>query len=308
LAAKRGQRKVTVHFFRVIVDGQRDPYRRLRVQEIQQRLESLQPVEGAGDSYYYRDADDNLFMAWSKMLSGHLQMTLGRELLDASPTKEKEGALKVAELGDKERWVAPTFVVFFPEKNLAGMIFSQEASRRVAPLLRYIEERTHHPQKVELELLVRPDIEAELKKLKAIRTIDLQYHPSPNPPLFDQHQDLDGLMRAIQATKEAATVRIIISAGRKPGASLSSLRDNLLRLVKRDDFAGTATKLVVSGPNAYNKKNYEVDLLTQELSASVVVQLAKGAKVLDPEIAYRAITEAYADRLTEFPSVAILDD
>jgi hypothetical protein len=88
---------------------------------------------------------------------------------------------------------------------------------------------------------------------------------------------------------------------------LSNLRDKLLDLVRRGPFLGQTTKFVVSGPDQFTGRNLPVDLLTSELSAVKIVKLATSAKSLDQQSAYQAIEEAYAERLTEFPSVQFKD-
>jgi hypothetical protein len=136
LATKRSSRSVRVQYYRIIVSSKRDPLVRLDVDALHRKIEGLPFDEAAPDSRYYRSADSDLYMAWSELVNGKLRMTVGKELVDASPAYEKEGDFQFATLDDKSRWIAPSYCVFFPDKNVAGIIFSQEGPR-VASILQY---------------------------------------------------------------------------------------------------------------------------------------------------------------------------
>jgi hypothetical protein len=114
-------------------------------------------------------------------------------------------------------------------------------------------------------------------------------------------------MAALVDVREAATITITVNAGRKGDARLGDLKDKLLDLIRRGPLLGSASKLVVTGPDQYTNRSFPVDLLTQVITATKTVPLAAGAKNLDEEAAFRAIEDSYGEHLTEFPSVEITD-
>lgn len=296
----------------MIVDQQRDSLLRLDIADVHKRLQKLPFVEDSKPSRYYRGPNDDLFVAWSWLKTGfpeRLRLLAVKELPEASPAYEVAGSYKTAELGPTARWVAPTYCVIFPEKNLAGMIYSAEGPRP-AQISDYLQDEAAiaAPSKIEFEALANPDIGKQLQRLKTIRKLELQYHPSTGPSLFrGQHSDLDSAMAALIDVREAATITITVNAGRKGGARLSELKDKLTDLIRRGPLLGSASKLVVTGPDQYTNKSLPVDLLTQVITATKTVPLAAGAKNLDEESAFSAIEEAYGEHLSQFPSVEISD-
>ncbi len=276
-------------------------------------LSKLPFDQSVSPSRYYHSANGDLFMMWSDLMVGYpnrLRVLAGKELPDASPSYELNGAFSVAELGaESARWVAPTYCVIYPETNLAGMIYTVEGPRppQIAQYLQG-EEAVGVPFQVDFEALANPNIQAELQRLRFIRKLELQYHPSTTPTLFrGQHADLDSVMQALIDAREAASIKIVVDAGMKGGARLDQLKDKLMDLIGRGPLLGSARKFVVTGPDQFTKKSVPVNLLTQVICATKIVPLQTGAKNLDKEAAFLAIEEAYGEHLTQFPSVEITD-
>lgn len=305
-------RSVKVHFFRVIIDRQREPLLRLNIAGTHDKIERLPFDETASPSRYFRSDTGDLFVMWSELKTGYpnrQRLLVVRELPDASPAFEYNGAYQIAGLAGTARWVAPTYCVIFPEDNVAGMIYSAEGPRP-AQISDYFENESAIGSsfKIEFEALVNPDIRAQLQRLKSIRKLELQYHPALVPSLFEgQHADLDAAMQALSDVREAATITIKIDAGMKGGARLSQLKDRLMDLINRGPLVGRARRFIVTGPDQYTNRSVPINLLTEFFTFTKTVSLTEGAKHLDREAAFLAIEEAHGEHLAQFPSVEITD-
>jgi hypothetical protein len=302
-------REAVVHFFRLIVDDQREPGVPIASSALHKAIERLPFDEKASPSRYFRNSDDILHIQWSWDLATCLRIRAVRELADASPAYEAEGSYKTVELGGKERWVAPTYCVIFPKTNIAGMIFSVAGPRpwQIAQYFTDPEAAGFH-QGIAFEALTNQNVREDLKRLSGIRKIHLQFNPPPGPSLFSEPLfDIDTALQTITDMREAATVTITIDAGIKGGVTLTGLKDRLLRLFHQGRYLGAAKQLKVWGSDQYTKERKEINLLSDELSVKKRVPLDSGKKHLDSEKAFEAIQGAYGERLTQFPSVRVDD-
>jgi len=300
-------RNATVHFFRVFVDGQREPLKRLNVETAHALLSEL-TFEELPKSRYYKSSDGDVFMGISTLIGGRLRFAIGKQI--RSPLYQEGEVFKVAPAPGTgtAKWIAPTYCVFFPDKSIVGAIFSAEGPR-IDQVARYFEDGMKLSQKIDMEAIVRPDVLAELKRLKFVQKVQIKYVASTGPSLFrGLNPDTDSVMNGLAELQDGSIVTITVDAGKKDGASLRGLVEKLREMFVKNEFVVAPMKFSVSGPDLHTgARNVPINLLLSKIVATKKVPLVEGGKQLDQDAAFQAIEGAYAERLTEFPSIAIYD-
>jgi hypothetical protein len=254
---------------------------------------------------YYTSGDGTLRLsAWPSIVTDQLRMIVSRYIPDTDTAFESKGRLDFVQLAEGQEWIALSYCVIFSDGTV-GIIESLRGPTP-AQIASYIQEKAALAGQLELASLSYHNPANKLARMKYASRVEMQVRPgSLLYPNFTSDDDIDLALSAASKMKDAKVFRFVIETEKKE--PLAGVKERVLALLSGAKITRESTPIFsVSGPDAQNNKNIPVDLLKAIISVTKSVPVEN--KALNPESAFRAIAEAFAENreeLKQLPSVTL---
>ncbi|GEM_PF-1181099 len=253
---------------------------------------------GVSDGDRYLDESDDTFLtAWCDNPDGEVaRLRLATVRRGDLPRVERGGALSPLNIaGDAGLAEITHFAVF--NNGITGVLFNFYGPRPTK-LPFFLSAKCPEPlDHVFLDALLRPDLSAQLARLKDIRMIDIGVQHGQEAILADVDEGLAQVLEGARRFTDAQRVRVVL----QPEAySRKGLGRRALGIVKH--LAGMTRerdlldRFVIKGFDPSQSSVVDIDVLKELLvSRQEVVFADKRSRALSDDSAYDAIHRAYAE-------------
>lgn len=254
----------------------------------------------------YQDLGDGTVLGvWVDRQTGPGQLRVASIRRSGLPLVEQDGQLSALNIGARAGLYEAAHVCLFPN-NIVGMEFNFYGPRvsRLANFL-YLTNPGACPRFV-LDPLLRQDVVSQLRRLQALKVVDLQVRSSYASSLAQADESLGSAFQAAAEAGGAQTVRVVLAPEPYGRARLA---DRVKRFVQsvasRTDLRENAVNFTVKGWDEQTGALEAVDLLRDELvSTKRIVRLDGRSRAVDQSAAYAAVNQAYTELREDLEAAA----
>jgi hypothetical protein len=268
--------------------------RKLRIDTDLARLHEL-PFTGR-HSRKLDQPDGDALCGWVDTTTAPSRMRLAALRGSALPHAEDAGTLTPLVLADTARLYEPIHICFFP-RRIVGVEFNFYGPRptRIPQYLERVLEDLTTP--FVLEPLLRQDAAEQLDRQRHIRVLELKVRSSYVEQVEQLDEDLGSALRAARDFGGAQVVGLHLQPERYERGFLSDRIIRPIRRLARDPgLRENALTFLTKGEDEQTGTITEVDLLRDHLAVSKrIVKMNARSRAIDPDAAYEAIEQAYAE-------------
>jgi hypothetical protein len=267
-----------------------------------QHIETL-PFTDAGR--YSRWFDGAVSAAWLDRLSpAPIRIRLGHVRRQGLPMAENAGQLSKIPLAPKGGLAEATHIVFFPDR-IIGADFNFHGPR-ISRLPTYLHDKAPGllPAFSVLPLL-RADVVARLRGLRDITMLRLKIKTAAVGRV--PTKSLRTAFSRVSDLAASQNIEVILRASRE-GSLGRRFRNAIRSLAGNADFSGSAQTFKVKGRKGDGDSD-AVDVLKDHLvSTQRILVASQDTRALDPNSAYAAIEDAYAQMKADLAAAAPVFD
>jgi hypothetical protein len=244
---------------------------------------------------YFIEPDGNALCLWIDSQAPRLQLRFGRIRRTDLPLIEQHGKLTELRIDDDAGLSEPIHLIFF-DNNIVGGEFNFYGPRLSRLSVYLADHLSRHYDQIKFEPLIRPDVFAQLNRLRDIRLFDLKLRAAYVELVRQADPDLGSAFDAANRLGQTEAIAITIRPEKRSRESfLRRILPVARRLAESEEIASAATHFVITGIDNDTGKVEPIDILqAQLLQHRVVAKISDRGRAVNSESVYNEICNAYA--------------
>lgn len=281
-----------IHFYHLRMQSQNmfNPSDQIDIPSMLERINVLPfKLDQPQQNRYWHEPGGRIFCCWVDGIQRDCcRIRLARIRQDYLPQIERQGNLSPLTLGDDEGFAEVMHAVFFPD----GIIGAEHNyfGPRVSHLIAYLMAKDYqYCPKLAADLLLKQDAVARLQGSGGITLLRLKMVSSYIAAVKEADESLGAALAAIYAAGEPDVIELVLqNRGKHP--LLSRIKETMLKLFRREDFAEEVEKVEIRGLGDTD----DVDILGDTLIISQRFnRTSERERQVVSEEMYKAIQEGY---------------
>lgn len=259
-------------------------------------LRGVDALPFTADGRYLADGDGNAICCWVDRHTSPQRLRFGNIRRSGFPQVERGGALTGLKIPAASGLVEQVHAICFPDQ-IIGSEFNFYGPR-LPRLARYLMTKTGPDcPPLSFEPLLRQDVAEQLEQLHDLLLVRLRIRASYAARIAQADRDLGAAFEAAHRAGDAEELELVLKSrvrSRRPLAErlLSVVRE----LAGQADLRTEVSAFNVKGLNERTGQVELVDVLSDQLIArGQIILMDRRTRALDPESAYAAIEQAYAE-------------
>lgn len=245
---------------------------------------------------YWEGPDGKLACCWPEEGGPPHKLRLGTIRRTDLPLIERGGTLSPLPIPADSGLAEQTHVVFF-EENLVGADFNFHGPRATSLAWYFAEKARGVCPPLQMEVLLRQDVGAQLRRLRDIRLFQLKVSSSFIDVLREANRDLGAAFAAASKAGEADEVEIVLKPRRYSRGWLSdALKPLAFALSRNRRLRDEASRFLVSGFDPQIGETITLDVLSDKLIGQRRILRVEGrSRAVEATSAFDGIQDTFAE-------------